>query len=306
MNDMLGELVGRGGGVAARDAVLGTVARHIVDHAVRSGHLVRLFPRTYVDPDRLDEPWLRARAALAYAGPGAALSHLTALGIWDLPGGDRDGPVHVVVPMYRRPRATGGIVVHRRRGFVAEPPEVLTRSGLRICRIERCLVDAWGMLPRDGRRAAVIDAVGARRTTPERVREALDANMNVPGRAELTRLINLLAQGCRSELELFGYERVFVGPGLPAMERNVPVRLGDRAIYLDVYCPAARVNFELDGAKWHASPRDRERDLRRDAALAALGIMVVRFTHDQLVHSSDQVRAQIRAILRARTFGASV
>lgn len=65
----------------------------------------------------------------------------------------------------------------------------------------------------------------------------------------------------------------------------------------------AKVNFELDGRKWHSSAVARERDARRDAALAAMGIMVVRFTHDQLVRTPDLVRAQVLAILAARLAG---
>jgi hypothetical protein len=146
----------------------------------------------------------------------------------------------------------------------------------------------------------VISAVGERRTTPARLLDALATNQTLPSRAELVRLANLLERGCRSELELFGYVEVFTGAGMPELEWNVPVRLDHRTIYLDAYCRAARVNFELDGAKWHASAADRERDARRDAALAAMGIMVVRFTHDQLVNDPDRVRAQIRAIVAAR------
>jgi hypothetical protein len=117
--------------------------------------------------------------------------------------------------------------------------------------------------------------------------------------------VSLLDLGCRSELELWGYERVFTGPDMPRLVRNVRVRVGARSVYLDVYCPRSRVNFELDGAKWHHSPAARERDARRDAALAAMGIMVVRFTHDQLVHTPDVVRAQVRAIVAARLSGAA-
>lgn len=58
-------------------------------------------------------------------------------------------------------------------------------------------------------------------------------------------------------------------------------------------------NFELDGAKWHGSPEARERDLRRDAALAARGFRVVRLTHDRLIRQPEEVRAQILAILAA-------
>ena len=61
-----------------------------------------------------------------------------------------------------------------------------------------------------------------------------------------------------------------------------------------------RVNFELDGASVHGSPRQRETDLRRDAALAAQGILVVRFTHNRLVREPEAVRSEVLAILAAQ------
>jgi|SRR5690606_40561660 len=88
---------------------------------------------------------------------------------------------------------------------------------------------------------------------------------------------------------------------MPETIRNVKVTVGSQTIYMDVYCSEARVNFELDGARYHTSRADRERDARRDAALAALGIMVVRFTHDQLTGAPELVRRQIRAIVASRS-----
>jgi len=58
--------------------------------------------------------------------------------------------------------------------------------------------------------------------------------------------------------------------------------------------------WELDGREGHVSKADRERDLRRDAALAARGILVVRFTHYRLTHEPEAVRREILAILAAR------
>jgi very-short-patch-repair endonuclease len=81
---------------------------------------------------------------------------------------------------------------------------------------------------------------------------------------------------------------------------QVPVPVGDRTIYLDAYDEIGRINFELDGRKYHSSVLDRERDLRRDAALAAMGIMVVRFTHGRLVREPDEVRVQVVAAMAAR------
>jgi very-short-patch-repair endonuclease len=303
VNKDLATLLAAQDGVACRAAVLAVVPHHVIDYAARKGQVVRLFPRIYVDPLRLAEPWTRMRAALYYAGSGATLSHITALGVWCLPGGDLDGPAHVMVPAGRRPRATDGIVVHRRRGFDADGSTVLRRRGVPVCRVERCVVDSWRLLPTDTGRAAVIGSVSERLTTPGRLLSVIDSNPNLPRRFELVRLVHLLAKGCRSELELWGHDRIFVGPDLPRFERNVRMRVGGRSIYLDVYCPEAKVNFELDGARWHSSPAARERDRRRDAALAALGIMVVRFTHDQLVHTPDLVRRQVRAIVAARLAG---
>jgi hypothetical protein len=300
MNRDLRALVDAGDGVVGRARALVALPRHIVEYAVRGGTLVRAFPGVYADPARLAEPRTRIRVALTYAGPGAALSHLTALAAWRLPGGTPDGPVHLLVDWRRRLRAVEGVVVHRRRGFAAAAPEVVVRAGFPTSRVERCVVDCWPLLWHDARRASAICAVGDRRTTPARLLAAIDGNPSLPGRAELVRLVNLLARGCRSELELWGYEHIFTGPDLPALDWDVPVSLGARTVYLDVYCRAAKVNFELDGARWHTSAADRERDARRDAALAAMGIMVVRFTHDQLVNHPEQVRDQIRTILAAR------
>lgn len=81
------------------------------------------------------------------------------------------------------------------------------------------------------------------------------------------------------------------------------MRLGSRTVYLDVYAAAERVNFELDGGRWHTSAPDRERDLQRDAALAAQGILVVRLTHRQLRRPG--IRHHVQAILSARRRSAS-
>jgi Protein of unknown function (DUF559) len=229
------------------------------------------------------------------------LSHLTALALWRLPGGEMAGPVHVSVGEDRRLRATDGILVHRRSRL--SDAEVVNRGGLSVIKLERSVLDGWRLLERDTKRAVVITAVATRRTTPARLLEALDREMNLPGRGDLTRLLNLLADGCRSELELWGYDHVFAGPEMPIVERNVPMKIDRRTIYLDIYARQAQVNFELDGTKWHTSTRDRERDARRDSALATMNIMVVRFTHDRLVQTPEEVRTEVKAIVSRRLAG---
>lgn len=60
------------------------------------------------------------------------------------------------------------------------------------------------------------------------------------------------------------------------------------------------VNVELDGAAYHGAPGQRERDLRRDTALAALGYLTVRFSHLRLHADPDGVIAELLAILAMR------
>ncbi len=298
MNQQLAQLLARNDAVVGWRSACAAVPRHIVEYAAAAGHVRLLFPGVLVAPDRAEEADVRHRAALCYAGPNSALSHVSALQAWGLPADDR-AAVHVLTDADRRIRVAG-IRAHRRVGFVASAPDVAIRDGLRVVRLERAIVDAWPCRRGDAQRSPVLYAVNARLTTPQRLRAVLADVPNLPGRRSLDTLLTKLAEGCRSELELWGYDRIFSGPQMPPLQRQVRIRLGMRAVDLDVYDPQTQTNFELDGAKWHASPVQRERDLRRDAALAALGLQVVRFTHDRMVAEPDRVRAEVLAILAAR------
>ena len=234
------------------------------------------------------------RAALARAGPDAALSHTSALEVWGVPV-PPSPTVHVMTGS-RRVRVTG-IVAHRRTGFVVEPPFAMVRRGLPVTGLEQSLVDSW---PLAGR-APMLFAVSCRTTTVERLRAAVDASSpHLGDRAALQALLGKLAEGCRSELELWGYDHVFTGPGMPSFVRQAPVRIGSRTVYLDLLHAETRTNIELDGAAYHGDPTQRERDLRRDAALAARGYLVVRFTHHRLTTNPDDVRIETRAIIAIR------
>ncbi len=57
---------------------------------------------------------------------------------------------------------------------------------------------------------------------------------------------------------------------------------------------------ELDGAAFHGSRKQRERDLRRDTALAALGWVVLRFSYARLMSDPEGCRREIVAVVSAR------
>ncbi len=129
--------------------------------------------------------------------------------------------------------------------------------------------------------------------------DAAIAAGNVPGRAQLLHLADLLVTGCRSELEIWGYQKVFRHPALPSAVHQLPVRLGDRTIYLDGAYRDELVAVELDGRQYHSSPDQHERDLRRDSALAARGWLTVRFTHQRL-RDPDAVVSELLEVLAIR------
>jgi very-short-patch-repair endonuclease len=297
VNRTLHRLLTENHGIVHRTDILRHVDHAVLDRAVARGQLLRPYASVYIDPAHAGDYRARVRAALVYARATAAVSHLTALVAWRLPVPSHDR-VHLLTGTSHHLRGAQGLVVHR--GVGLKSSDVVTRNGWPVTRLERTLVDCWPMLDGDARRAPCIQAVAERMTTAARVRAALEEVPRLGGRRLLVELLELLHRGCRSSLELWGYAHVFRGPGLSGLRWQVPVRLGARTVYLDVYDDATRTNFELDSAKYHAHPRDRDRDLRRDAALATLGITVVRFSHERLVREPYAVSTEVSRILLAR------
>lgn len=292
------------GGLVTRARALAHWPRHVLDDALNDGVLQRLHPGVYVVAGTpIDRGALR-RAALAYL-PAAALSHIDALDVWCLcptvlPAA---APVHLTLPHENRSVARRSLVVHRRRGFGVNSTAVVQRDGLRVVRLEQALVESWPLLAEADRRAPLIDALRARRTTADRLLATLRANRCTRGSAEIRELVALVDGGCHSELEIWGHERVFSDPRLPSSRRQHEIVLGARSVFLDRYFPVERVDVELDGAAWHGQSGQRERDLRRDAALLARGILVVRYSHRRLVTEPELIVRELGDILAHRRVG---
>lgn len=297
MHAELLDLVIAGQGVVGRHVARQRVSRSAFDRSVCRRELVQVLPSTYVLAGLTDDPETLRRAALTYAGSGAALSHLSALRAWGLPVPD-EHPNHVSVPSRARPRAVGPVCFHRAQGL-DRPGGVVERCGLPTVRLEQAVVESWPFLRGDDQRAPAIVAVQRRLTTPSRLRQALVAVPKLRERRALRALLGLLEQGCHSQLEIWGHLGVFCHPSLPRSRAQVPVQINGRTIYLDRFFEEELVDVELDGRKYHSSPADRERDLRRDAALAAQGIVVVRFSHDRIVRPVE-VRHELLEILEVR------
>ncbi|NUT36280.1 MAG: DUF559 domain-containing protein [Hamadaea sp.] len=165
--------------------------------------------------------------------------------------------------------------------------------------MEDAVLDSWPIMPTDERIGCVVRAVNEGLTTPARLQATVARVPHIDGRGVVRDLVDRLAAGCRSHLELFGAEVVFVGAGMPEFVRQARIAVRDRVYYLDVFAEREKVDFELDGAAWHGG-RHREQDLRRDAALATMGILVVRFSYRRLMTEPQRVRREILCILAER------
>jgi very-short-patch-repair endonuclease len=116
----------------------------------------------------------------------------------------------------------------------------------------------------------------------------------------LRQTIDLIADGCESELEAHGVLNVFRHRSLPPSVGQLRITLPTGTVRLDRAWPEAMLAVELDGARYHTSPEDRRRDLARDAALAALGWVVLRFTFADVIRDARGVRARLLEVYKTR------
>ncbi len=295
MRAEIDEVLDRLGGVGSREQLLRVVTRNQLDNEVRKGHLLARFTGAYCRPwdaDRLAE-----QAALVSLGPDAVLSHFTALRMWNLPAPAASADaVDVTVPARRCPRSQPGLRIHR----VATPPPSGPSGRVRLVTPAEAVVTTWPLLGRAHQRAPAIAAVRQRIVKPDELRKRIGAHTRLAGRQQLERLTALLAAGCESELEIWGLLQVFDVPGLRHGKRQLVLRTPAGSFRVDLGFEAERVAFELDGRRFHSSPADRERDLRRDAALATIDWLTVRLSWERMHDDVVGCRRDALAILAAR------
>jgi very-short-patch-repair endonuclease len=276
----------------------GTVRAWVAD-----GRLVRLDSGVYTTRAALADWRLRVEAVVRQRR-GVA-SHGTALALWDLlpPG---NGPVHVSVEPGRSGRGSPGVRLHRGTDLDRHLRRV---GGIPVTSVERSLVDAWGSPTGVGRaavRGAAITAVRERLCTTAGLATELARRPQLPARAALAELVRLLAEGCRSELEIWDCRHVLRGPGMPTFVQQRPVVVAGKQYLLDAACDEVRLAVEMDGAAWHGSHEQRESDIRRDALLATAGWQTLRFSYRRMTAAPEHCRRDIQATYEARRrlFGA--
>ena len=171
-----------------------------------------------------------------------------------------DGPLHIVADRDRAVRVPDGVVLHRLTGWESR---VLLNTSPPRERLEEAVLDVASSASRElDVIAALADAVGARLTTAERLRTALDARARIPRRPFLQSLLDDVAAGTCSTLEHAYLDRVERAHGLPTADRQVRSS-AKGTLYRDVEYARHLFLVELDGRIGHSSTADRDRDLDR-------------------------------------------
>ncbi|MGI8530795.1 MAG: DUF559 domain-containing protein [Geodermatophilaceae bacterium] len=278
-------------GVARRqDLLAGGLTRRRLATALRTERWQLVLPGVVVNHGGPLSQRQRWRAALAYGGKAAVLSHRSAGVLHGLRV--HEELVHVTVAHGGHRRSVGFVVVHQSTRL--ESTERVGR--IRCTSAARTVIDiALASRVRNDVRALVSDAVQRRFVTVSQLlAEARTAPLR--GRRLLNDALEAVVAGTRSAGEALLRDLLRVA-GVPEPEWNAEVRTPGGRFVVDALWRSARVAVEVDGARWHLNAVAWERDLRRANALQATGLRVLRFSVRQLIHEPAAVITALRAAL---------
>lgn len=287
--DRVGRLASRQfGRVAWRQLREFGIAKTMINLWVKQHYLHPKLPGVYAVGH--DAPSVEGdlAAALLYAGPGAMLSHGTALlwyGLIDQP----PPAIHVSTP--RKCRSRRGITVHGRRTC-----ERTWHKGLPITTVSQALLDYAAIASLKRVRVALANAEYHRVLNVPAIEELLGSGR--PGSARLRTALKrhqpLLAH-TRSPTEV-AFLELCEAAGLPLPEVNVRIA----GWKVDCYWRNEGVVVEVDGDGNHHTPAQVDRDRRKDLALRARSLIVNRYSRRQVEHSAEAVARDVIATLASR------
>lgn len=130
-----------------------------------------------------------------------------------------------------------------------------------------------------------------------------EAGRRTPGTPLLRRLTSSRMPGAPSKSSSYLerlLEIILHSPRMPPWTREYEFSLDGVPSRVDVYVPAARLVIEADGRNWHAKWVDFESDRRRDNALAARDLQVIRFTYEMLTSEPEKCLEQAVATCLVR------
>jgi hypothetical protein len=254
-----------------------------------SGRLFRVFRGVYAVGHPAATPIQRAAAAVLACGPGAVLSHASAMVLWGF-WKRWDAPFEVSTTRDRRPP---GITVHR--ATTLTPRDTVSHHGIRTTTPARTIFDIASRLDPDQLARAYANVLISKKLHESQLIELM--RRQNPRHPTISRFTPLLRQPTGTGPTRSDWERA-----LPAFCRDwglpvpvMPAKIGRHTV--DAYFPVEGLIVELDGWDFHQSRYSFETDRDRDADSLALGHPTVRITWERMHGTPDREAARLHGIL---------
>jgi predicted transcriptional regulator of viral defense system len=260
-----------------------------IANRMAAGRLYRAFRGVYAVGRRPVTAHEWASAAVLACGPGAALSHGSAMALWGY-WRHWDKPFEVTVVGDRR---TKGVRVHRSTTLGRR--DLTTQLGVRVTTPARTVLDMSPRLKDKALKRAVNNALNSPWLTEDQLGETLNRHPTSPGAKRIAKLIGLPGTPTRSRWE-DDFPDFCAEHGLPAPIMGAPLA----GYILDAVFPAEKVIVELDSWPFHKGKIAFETDRDRDAETLARGFVTVRVTEERLDERPGEEAARLHAILAQR------
>lgn len=260
-----------------------------VRRRLKAGHLHRVHRGVYAVGRRPVTPHERASAAVLACGPGAALSHGSAMTLWGF-WRRWDQPFEVTIVGDRR---TKGIALHRSTTLAWR--EVRSQLGIRVTSPARTLLDIGPRLADKSLTRTVRNALHSGWLTESQLAEVLARHAHLAAARRIAPLLGLPGTPPRA-----GWEDDFPafcerqGLPMPVMGATVCGYIVD-ALFVD-----ENVIVELDSWDFHKDAIAFQTDRERDAETLARGFVTVRITWERIHEAPDREGARLRRILAQR------
>jgi very-short-patch-repair endonuclease len=227
-------------------------------------------------------------AAVLACGDGAVLSHRSAAELWGI-GKEWEGRIDVSIPRHSRLERSG---VKVRTRTTLSGRSIVRHHGIPVTTPVQTLIDLATELKLLRLERAVNEADKLDLVDPETLRSALDDYVGMPGVAALrTMLDRHTFRLSDSDLEVLfrPLARAAAFPS-PLSKHRV---LGYE---VDFWFPDHGLVVETDGLRYHRTPAQQARAVKRDQTHTASGLRVLRFTHWQIAYEPNEVTAILRTI----------
>jgi hypothetical protein len=266
-----------------------------IDHRVATGRLHPVARGVYAVGRRELAPHGRWMAAVLACGDvpdaggvRAVLSHRSAAALWGI-GFEERGRIDVTIRRSSRLERPGIKV----RSRPALPERSVTRwRGIPVTTPVQTLIDLATELKALRLERAVNEADVLDLVDPETLRSALDGFVGMPGVRQLRTLLDRHTfRLSDSDLEvLFRPLAMAAGFALPLSKYRL------MGYEVDFWFPDHGLVVETDGLRYHRTPAQQARAVKRDQVHQAAGLRVLRFTHWQIAHEPNEVTHILRTI----------